>query len=148
VRAGEAVWIAAETAMLRRDGFQMAAREELTNGGAPGLSIVEQFRSPQAARDALAFEVSQSKASGGYTPFQVSGIPGAAGFSLGGSGIDIAFRDGPYYYLVGEIGGGESAIAGLVAGAASVSPGPRLVATVLVHASESALASSRRQEGR
>jgi hypothetical protein len=39
--------------------------------------------------------------SGAYAPFKVSGIPGAVWFSLGG-GINIAFSDGSYYYLVSQ----------------------------------------------
>jgi hypothetical protein len=110
--------------MLRRDGFRAGLREDLTNGGTPGLSVVEQLRSPAAARDTLAFEASQfkalAKAPGTYTPFSVSGIPGAVGFTLsgpGGSGINIAFSDASYYYLVGQVGGGTTAIAQLTGAA-------------------------------
>ena len=46
---------AAEKAMLGSNGFREGAREDLTNGGTAGLSIVEQFRSAEAARAALAF---------------------------------------------------------------------------------------------
>src|SRR5690348_6702810 len=43
---------AAERAMLSRDGFRGAAREDLMSNGTAGLSLVEQFRSPTAARHA------------------------------------------------------------------------------------------------
>lgn len=46
--------------------------------------------------------------------------PGAVGFTLGesgSSGVNIAFSGGSYLYLVGELGGGKSTIAGLIAAA-------------------------------
>jgi hypothetical protein len=112
--------------MLSRDGFRAVAREDLMSSGKAGLSLVEQFRSSTAARDALAFYVSQFKApaapSGVFTPFKVSGIPGAIGFSVGpaANGINIAFSDGAYYYLVGQEGGSAAAIAKLSAAARHV----------------------------
>lgn len=115
--------LAAEKRMLVRDGFRGAARENLTSGSTPGLSEVEQLRSPAAARDAFALYASQFKSpapsAGAYAPFKVSGIPGAVGFSLGGAGggINIAFIRGPYYYLVGQIGGSKATIANLTAAA-------------------------------
>jgi hypothetical protein len=115
---------AAETAMLKRDGFRIGARENLANGSTPGLSVVEQFRSPSAERDAFALYSSQFKAPGSsagkYAPFKVRGIPGAVGFSLGGAnggGINIAFGSGAYYYLVGQVGGSVKTIDNLVAAA-------------------------------
>lgn len=117
---------AAEKAMLTREGFKSGAVENLT-GPAPdeGLSIVEQFRSPTAARDALGFYISQQKApqvessEGTYASFKVSGIPGAVGYTLGGAtgGANIAFTQGDDYYLVGRGGGSPPAIAGLSAAA-------------------------------
>jgi hypothetical protein len=108
---------AAEKAMLKRDGFRAGVHEDLTGGGTGGASIVEQFRSPQAAADALGFYRKQSKALGGlYAPFKVTGIPHAVGFSLGGvngGGINIDFSDGAYYYLVGREAGSKGAIADL-----------------------------------
>jgi hypothetical protein len=119
---------AAEKAMLTREGFRAGATENLANasgGSAGGLSVVEQFRSPTAARHALAFYVSQQKepkvesTEGTYASFRVSGIPGAVGYTLGGAtgGANIAFTQGDYYYLVGREGGSLSAIAGLNAAA-------------------------------
>ncbi len=117
---------AAEKAMLTREGFRTSAVENLT-GPAPdeGLSIVEQFRSPTAARDALVFYVSQQKerqvesTEGKYVSFTVAGIPGAVGYTLGGAtgGANIAFTQGDYYYLVGREGGSPPDIAGLSAAA-------------------------------
>jgi hypothetical protein len=109
--------------MLDRDGFRIGARENLTSSGTPGLSAVEQFRSPAAARDAFRLYASQFKtpapSAGAYAPFHVSGIPGAIGFSIGGTsgGINIAFTDGAYYYLVGRVGGSKGDIADLTAAA-------------------------------
>lgn len=118
---------AAEKAMLTREGFRAGAVENLTGDGTPdgGLSILEQFRSLRAARDALAFYISQQKepqvqsTDGTYASFKVSGIPGAVGYSLGGAsgGINIAFTHGNYYYLVGREGGSPPDIAGLRAAA-------------------------------
>jgi hypothetical protein len=123
VPAGQAT---AEKAMLSRDGFRLGVHEDLMSGGTGGASIVQQFRSPAAARDALAFYVSQYKApeaqavGGAYAPFKVSGIPGAVGFSRGGvngGGINVVFTDGAYYHLVGQEGGSQTAIANLTAAA-------------------------------
>jgi hypothetical protein len=116
----------AEKAMLSRDGFRLGVHEDLMSSGTGGASVVEQFRSAAAARDALAFYVSQYKApaaaavGGAYAPFKVSGIPGAVGFSRGGvngGGINVAFSDGASYYLVGQEGGSQTAIANLTAAA-------------------------------
>jgi len=108
--------LAAEKAMLTHNGFRAGAREDLTNGGTPGLSIVEQFQSPQTARVALAFygALNKSGAGGGFKSFSVHGVPGAQGLTdVNNSGVNIAFSDGPYYYLVGREGGGAAAIAAL-----------------------------------
>jgi hypothetical protein len=115
---------AAEKAVLKRDGFRAGAHEDLMSGnGKGGASVVEQFRSPQAAADALGFYLTQFKANpasaGAYKPFKVTGIPHAVGFSLGGTrgGINIIFSDGAYYYLVGQEGGSTADIANLSAAA-------------------------------
>jgi hypothetical protein len=104
---------AAEKAMLKRDGFRAGVHEDLMSGGTGGASIVEQFRSPQAAADALDFYRMQSKAFGPYAPFKVTGIPDGVGYSLGGvdgGGINIDFSDGAYYYLVGREAGSRAAV--------------------------------------
>ena len=118
---------AAEKAMLTREGFRGGGIEQLTAAGTAdqGLSIVEQFRSVNAARGALAYYVSAQKnpnvqaSDGTYASFKVSGIPGAIGYSLGGAsgGINIAFAYGDDYYLVGREGGSRRDIAGLNAAA-------------------------------
>lgn len=111
---------AAETAMLKRDGFRAGVHEDLKSGSTFGASIVEQFGSPQAAADALGFYRTQFKGFGRYAPFKVTGIPNAAGFSIGGvngGGINIVFTDGAYYYLVGQERGSTAAVAKLNAAA-------------------------------
>jgi hypothetical protein len=118
---------AAEKAMLTREGFRAGAVENLTGDGTAdgGLSVLEQFRSSTAARGALAYYVSNQKepqvqsSDGTYASFKVPGIPGAAGYSLGGAagGINIAFTQGEYYYLVGREGGSPHDVAGLNAAA-------------------------------
>ena len=114
---------AAEKAMLIREGFQVGVTEQLAHDGmaGQGLSLFEQFRSAATARSALAYYISDQKkadvqaADGTYKSFKVSGIPGAVGFSVGGTagGINIAFADGKYYYLVGREGGTPHDVAGL-----------------------------------
>ena len=106
--------------MLRRNGFRRGARENLLNGGTAGLSVVEQFRSPRAARAALAFYVRllKSQSLGTLDIFPVHGIPGAQGLAYArNGGVNIAFTDGSYYYLVGEAAGGATTIATLTAAA-------------------------------
>jgi hypothetical protein len=98
----------AEAQRLQKLGFLAGVREPLTatHGGAAGLSIAVQFRSPSAARSDLATEYKLSAASGEHvTAFAVPGIPGARGFELSGagsSGANVAFTKGSFYYLVGE----------------------------------------------
>jgi len=96
-----------EAARLQSLGFVAALREQLTpvsTGSSEGeaISIAEQFRSPRAARTQLAFIVGHDTG-GAFTPFVVPGIPGAHGWaeSSQGGAINIAFADGPYYYIVG-----------------------------------------------
>lgn len=115
--------------MLIREGFQGGAVENLT--GPPsdeGLSIVEQFRSPRAAREALAFYISQQKepevqsSDGAYAAFKVPGIPGAVGYTLGGAsgGANVAFAQSDYYLLVGREGGSPADLGGLKSAARSL----------------------------
>jgi hypothetical protein len=96
-----------ERARLRGLGFVAAVRETLQHpaSGSPaeGLSIVERFRSPPAARTELAFQLRQPKGLGARE-FAVPAIPGARGFggsSPESSGLNVAFTKGPFYYLVG-----------------------------------------------
>jgi hypothetical protein len=102
---------AAERAMLSRNGFREGVRENLINGGTAGLSVVERFRSPQAARAALAFclQLLKSHSPGSVDFFPVHGIPGAQGIAYAhGAGVNIVFSNGSYYYLVGEATGGAT----------------------------------------
>jgi hypothetical protein len=95
--------------MLVRNGFRGAVREDLMNGGTAGLSVVARFRSPQAARAALAFYVQllKSQSPGAVDLFPVHGIPGAQGIAYAhGAGVNIVFSNGSYYYLVREAAGG------------------------------------------
>jgi hypothetical protein len=110
----------AEKAMLMRAGFREGATENLVKGITTGSSIVERFRSPQAARDALAFYVQRLKSdsAGAFQSFSIPGIPEAQGLAYQQySGVNIAFTNGPYYYLVDEAASGATTIAALKAAA-------------------------------
>lgn len=93
-----------EAARLQSLGFVAAVREQLapTDGShAEAISIVQQFRTPSAARTDLAAE---TRPIGNETTFAVAAIPGARGFggsSAESSGENVAFTKGPYFYLVG-----------------------------------------------
>ena len=113
---------AAERAMLTKEGFRGGVVESLSGSSTnDGLSIVARFPSAAAARSALAYYTAdQQKPSvqasdGRYASFKVAGVPGAVGFSVGGAGggINIAFAQGDYYYLVGREGGSRADIDGL-----------------------------------
>jgi hypothetical protein len=98
---------AGEAARLQRLGFIAGVRERLiaTDGSpAEGISVVEHFPSPHAARSELAAQIALARTAGPASAFNVRGIPGAAGFddSHGGSsGENVVFSKGSYYYLVG-----------------------------------------------
>jgi hypothetical protein len=96
--------VASETKRLTSLGFIAGATENLAGpNGRPGLSLVEQFKTPAGARSELANELKVFKATvPGYKPFAVPGIPGAFGYSAQGPGLNVAFASGDYYYLVGE----------------------------------------------
>jgi hypothetical protein len=130
---GAAAWVrsslgpnqTAEIARLRRLGFMAGVRENLYahgNTGRGGLSAVEQFSSPTAARAEVVYE---SAANGPWRSFPVHAIPGARGFEhLGSNKNDrfVAFADGSYYYIVGAGWDGPSSNAisrSTVVGAAS-----------------------------
>jgi hypothetical protein len=99
-----------KVARLRRLGFVAALREDLmASGGAPGLSMVEQFRSPGGARAELTGVVTQFKAEipppARSTAFPVPGIPAARGLAAtGDTGANVAFTKGSYFYFVGAAG--------------------------------------------
>jgi hypothetical protein len=102
-----------ESARLRRLGF-VAGVVEFLNGRSPAmsqaLSLVEQYRSAPSARAELVEQYTHvrtaaSSTGNTFTPFAVPQIPGAVGFEFTTPslvGCDIAFADGPFYYLVGE----------------------------------------------
>jgi hypothetical protein len=119
VEHGAAAWIAAEmipaaqaakdTAKLNRLGFVAGLAQHLlaTANNHEGLLIVEQFGSPAAARAEAAANYAQFKkvpGGGGFTPFTVTGIPGARAYKATGpqfGGYNVIFADGSYYYLIG-----------------------------------------------
>lgn len=108
--------LSVDQSRLTRLGFIRGVCEDLSEGGASGLSEVAQFPSDQAARAELAGEIAEDKggAGGPYKAFAVRGIPDADGFSLvasGSGGVNIAFVKGPYFYLVGqEVGPGTGSV--------------------------------------
>jgi hypothetical protein len=100
--------VAKEAARLKRRGFIAGHSEQLAatdnDPAQTGLSFVERFPSAGAAASELAAQLLRSMASGYFKAFSVTGIPGARGFDLAGrngGGHNVAFADGPYYYLVG-----------------------------------------------
>ena len=89
---------ASTTARLQHLGFVAGVRENLVgSGGLPGLSTVEQFRTPGGARTNFAVESRGL----GSTRFAIPGVPGARGFATAGVGANVLFADGPYVYLIG-----------------------------------------------
>ena len=101
------------TNRLRKAGFVAAVREDLrwTKGTDRGaLSAVVRLGSARAAQAEIAQELRDFAHEPGsrgvltYTPFRVSTIPGAHGFSktaTDGAGHNIVFADGPFTYHVG-----------------------------------------------
>jgi hypothetical protein len=85
-----------DAARLKKDGFAGGISEHLhwQARNIDGLSIVVQLGSHAAASKYLTIY------NGLATPFTVSGIPAARGFGDSG-GINVAFADGDYAYLVG-----------------------------------------------
>jgi len=101
---------ASELARLRREGFKGLDQRFYAHGTTQeGVSWVMQLGSAASARaelgSSLAKYKSQDVASGAtFTPWRMTGIPGARGFRLSGGGQigeNIFFTDGPYLYLVG-----------------------------------------------
>jgi hypothetical protein len=95
-----------EVRRLERLGFVSATSAHLARSagsGSEALSIVIRFRSPRSALANVEQEVKTNDAHGAK-PFAVAGIPGAKGFGGvfgSGSGYNVAFAVGPYYYLAG-----------------------------------------------
>ncbi|MBV8218808.1 MAG: hypothetical protein JO325_10115 [Solirubrobacterales bacterium] len=120
---------ASEEKRLTRLGFVQGLSEDLMDGSTPGLSVVEQFRTPLQARAENAYGAAQfpkeNAGQGKYTTFAVPGIPGALGYGViasgGHGGINIGFAKGPYAYAVGEELGAQgsptASIADLIAAA-------------------------------
>lgn len=94
--------VAPETARLKRLGFVAGATLALNSAKGPGLSLVEQFRSPAGARSELKSQTLTFEVAPGFQKFPAPGIPGALGFGFGNGGVNVAFADGDYYYVVGE----------------------------------------------
>jgi hypothetical protein len=102
---------ATDIARLRKEGFvAVVARQLGTPAQEPwgGLSWVMQLGSPKEALSELAADVEEEKSTtkspDTYQPFQVSGIPNARGYRLGGgsgTGYNVVFADGPFLYLLG-----------------------------------------------
>jgi hypothetical protein len=96
--------LASETKRLTGLGFIAGAHKDLVGpGGRDGVSIVEQFKTPDGARSELADSVRVFKANAqGTKTFPVPGIPGAVGLAPTGTpAVNVAFASGDYYYLVG-----------------------------------------------
>jgi hypothetical protein len=93
-------------ARLERLGFITGVRTRLlsTAGrGAEGISVVERFKSASGATEEVASEASTAGAHGAAV-LPLATIPGAKGFGNASGesiGINVAFPNGPYYYLVG-----------------------------------------------
>jgi hypothetical protein len=89
------------TARLQRLGFVAGVREDLRGpDGLAGLSTVEQFRTLSGARGELAAVV-PALAGAGAKRFTVAGVPDAMGYDTAGTGANVVFAKGPYFYLVG-----------------------------------------------
>lgn len=92
---------AGEATRLERLGFVVGGREDLIGPDRrAGLSMVEGFRSRAGARDELV-NLLRGLVQPGAKAFAVPGVPGARGYYAVGSGINAAFADGAFCYLVG-----------------------------------------------
>jgi hypothetical protein len=90
---------------LNRLGFVAGVHKNLIGPrGLPGVSNVEAFRSPDAARAELAAEVQKLKKIPGHVPFPVAGIPAALGIGFRRSppAVNVAFTSGDNFYVVGK----------------------------------------------
>jgi hypothetical protein len=101
---------AAEVTRLRREGFRGLAQQFYAHGATQeGVSWVMQLGSAAAARAELAasfdkYRLQDIAMGARFTPYAVSGIPGARGYGLRGggqAGENVFFADGPFLYLVG-----------------------------------------------
>jgi hypothetical protein len=102
---------AREVARLRRLGFVVGIFQYFNRDSRErqAVSIAMQLRSAEAARAEVSHWYGNQKASNQpdekSVPFAVPGVPGAHGVDLHspgvGGGQNIAFADGPFFYLVG-----------------------------------------------
>jgi hypothetical protein len=120
-----------DVARLKRLGFIASVRERLAPTGGAGtdeaISVAQQFPSTTASLSELAAETKPITAHERYTPFAVTGIPGARGFggsSNGFTGINVAFADGTYFYLIGA--GWRNGLSSPPTKAALIAAGQRL----------------------
>jgi hypothetical protein len=96
--------VSTEVKRLTKLGFVAGVSEQLSspsNSNLGGLSVVIQFSSAASAKANLA---EQSTSNGPWKYFAVASIPGARGFETinsSGSGRNVGFTDGPFFYLVG-----------------------------------------------
>jgi hypothetical protein len=103
--------LAREVARLRRLGFVGAVVQFFNRSGGErqAISVAMQVGSAEAARAELLDWYGNQKASTApgerFVPFAVPGVPGARGvdrYTPGrGGGHNIAFSDGPFFYVVG-----------------------------------------------
>jgi hypothetical protein len=102
-----------ETQRLRRLGFVAGVDEHLHGRfplAAEAVSVVERFHSAAGARAELAYQRQRTFASEAGPSNTVNllhgiGIPSAFGWvvkSAQGTGTNVAFTSGPYYYLIGS----------------------------------------------
>ncbi len=109
-----------ETARLKRLGFVAAATLNLGSSQGDGLSMVEQFRSPAGPRSELANTLATVNGGpSGQVRFPAPRIPHSAGFGAPGSnnGVNVAFANGDYFYVVGEQPNARANRAGVIASA-------------------------------
>lgn len=109
-----------ETVRLKQIGFVAAATLNLISSQGAGISLVEQFRSPAGPRSELAnILATVNGGPAGQVRFSVPGVPHSAGFGGSGSnnGVNVAFADGDYYYVVGEQPNAPANRAGAIASA-------------------------------
>ncbi len=112
--------VASVTARYKRLGFVTAASQQLNGPGGGGVSLVEQFRSPAAARSELANDLATFDGGpAGRVDFRLPGVPNSGGFGGqgAGGGVNVAWATGDYYYLVGEQANAASNRAGVIAAA-------------------------------
>jgi hypothetical protein len=112
--------VASVTARYKRLGFVTAASQQLNGPDGGGVSLVEQFRSPAAARSELANDLATFDGGpAGRINFRLPGVPNSGGFGGQGTGggVNVAWAAGDYYYLIGEQANAASNRAEVIAAA-------------------------------